>query len=322
MVDTKIIDQFENSFGEIYSNNNLILWQDYKGFINIYREDGDFVVQKKGYYNYQTFKNDNMYYFDANDNILKILKSDNEDIKIESINSNGYIWDKLFIKTNGRNLSCKNIISGSLFWQYTLPESHSYTDRFGILIEGKISKIIAIYKDILWTVVNTGDIIGFDVKDGHIKYELPSKIEDRKAYYDYATKTQLDEERGILFGLWHTYFWEIDTKNPLESYVLYDLRDEFDKWYIKAEMTVSEWSWKGDEIYFGEIYDADRKNNTNTIGVFNRQKKEILWAERVGNKGETLPIIQKVDFRNDRLYVLDGERVLHIFSIGSNDPLC
>lgn len=279
------------------------------------------------------------------DNILLgnfYINDEQEILQCRSLNGHDVFWSIdytstilycskcLYIVKFGDNLTklqlfALEINTGAKLWHYTIPSEYTYQQRFDDRIyQDEISHIIGVHGDLLWIVLATGRLLGLSVEDGTLVHELtrPNNYVDepyRRAYannvFRAALHTQLDEAKGILFGLWKTFYWEIDLKNPTSSYLLYDITASFQHWNISAEMPNGhEWAWEKDEIFFGEIYDSERRDSTtNTVGIFDRSKKEVTWADRVGKRGETQPMVQKIDYAAGRLYVLDGEGTLHIF---------
>lgn len=217
--------------------------------------------------------------------------------------------DIFFYKSNKIYLKALDNSNGKSIWQYTLPEGkYDVQTRFNGLKKGEISKVIGVYKDVVWVSLNFGTLLGLDVNSGELKYE----VLNQDAIIKKGLYTQLDTENGVLFGLRNTLYWEIDLNQSDMIFHDFDIAETCTKNNIRAEMPVYDWSWEGDEIFFGEIYDADRNKETNTIGIFNRKSKEISWSARIGEKGDTQPILQKIEYSTNRLYVLDGQSTLHI----------
>ncbi len=214
-------------------------------------------------------------------------------------------------------------IHGDFLWNYSLTEisydwytKSNYENAPNELRKGEISGIIGFYSETLWIVLNSGVILGLANDTGKLTYELvqPNNYGESKEPFNPAINTQIDSERGILFGLRNKYYWEIDLLGPENTYLLYDISASCDNWNISADMPLREWSWFEDKIYFGEIYDSPHNQNLNNVGVFDRKTREVVYAMRIGEGGrrDMLPNIQKIQFEAGRLYVLDGRQVLHI----------
>lgn len=230
-------------------------------------------------------------------------------------------WGKNYFSNDFLFVSQKeDIISYSLqnfhpLWQYALPDGlyDGYNPHFKQVKKAEISKIIGVYDGVLWVALNTGWLLGLDVVNGTEQHTIrqPSTFEQLRIFI--SLYTQLDSEKGVLFGLRNTHYWEIDLEKEVLSYQIYDISSSFQQFKIRAEMPIYDWIWLGNEIFFGEIYDADHRQDTNTVGIFDRTKREIIWADRIGKKGEIFPTVQKIDYAEQRLYVLDGECTLHVF---------
>lgn len=213
--------------------------------------------------------------------------------------------------------------SGIELWNHYLPDQKydwytksNYENGPDELHKGEISRIIGEYAGTLWIALNSGLLLGLESDSGKLVYELshPNNHDQDGTPFGPAINTQLDEINGILFGLRNKCYWEIDLADPQSKYRLYDISESCNTWRISADMPVREWSWLGNNIYFGEIYDSPHDQNLNNVGVFNRIKKEVVSAMRIGEGGrrDVLPNIQKIQFESGRLYVLDGRKVLHI----------
>ena len=205
--------------------------------------------------------------------------------------------------------------TGLSLWHFLLPEGvyDGYNVHFKQVKKGEISKIIGVYDGVLWVALNTGWLLGLDVDNGTGRHRIRQPIEFDEMRIFVGLYTQLDTQKRVLFGLRNTHYWEIDLEKEVLSYQIYDISSSCQQFKIRAEMPIYDWIWLGNEIFFGEIYDADHRQDTNTVGIFDRTKREIIWADRIGKKGEIFPTIQKIDYAEQRLYVLDGECTLHVF---------
>lgn len=214
-------------------------------------------------------------------------------------------------------------IPGDKLWSHSLFDSKydwytksNYENAPDELNKGEILRIIGEYAGTLWIVLNSGLLLGLNNETGELVHELmfPNNYPNEGQPFNRAINTQLDKEKGVLFGLRNNYYWEIDLNHPETGYYLYDVAESCESWHISADMPVREWSWVGDRIYFGEIYDSPHNPNLNNVGIFDRERKEVTYAMRMGDGGkhDVTPNIQKIQFESGRLYVLDGRKVLHI----------
>ncbi|WP_221391417.1 hypothetical protein [Dyadobacter sp. NIV53] len=200
--------------------------------------------------------------------------------------------------------------------KYDWYTKNNYENEPDELQKGEISRIIGEYAGTLWVALNSGLILGLETESGKLVYELshPNNHDQNGTPFGPAISTQLDERNGVLFGLRNKCYWEIDLADPQNRYQFYDVSQSCNAWHISADMPVREWSWCKNNIYFGEIYDSPHDQNLNNVGVFDRIKKEVISAMRIGEGGrrDVLPNIQKIQFESGCLYVLDGRKVLHI----------
>jgi len=217
---------------------------------------------------------------------------------------------------------CFNFSSGLPLWHYFIPSGvYDWVDGSGRTHQGEILKFIGVYDDILWIVLNSGRLLGLSKENGSFIYDLchpnlypftwseTNKIEGVNIYNYY---TQLDEKQGKLFGLSNIWYWEINLKSFQRSFEIIDISATLHENGIeRADAPVDYgWSFEGDEIYFGFTGRSLLKNN---IGIFNRRSQKVTWSQKVGYEGEYHPILSKIEFESNRLYVLDGENTLHIF---------
>lgn len=207
----------------------------------------------------------------------------------------------------------------SNLWQYDLPEGvYNWIDGSGRNTKGEIERIIGVYEGVLWLSLNSGRLLGLSVKDGFLLYNISQPnlypqgyvFREENKYLWYGRHWQLDTEKGVLFGLTSCYYFELDLNNPNETFAFYDISPTCEQHHIKANMPVLEWSWQGDEVFFG---DTDFKNQPSHVGIFNRKTRQITWTSRELGEDGIFKGINKVEYQDNRLYVLDRASTLHIF---------
>jgi len=206
--------------------------------------------------------------------------------------------------------------TGHPLWEYTLPEGKYDTeDTYSKqLYKGEIQRIIGVYEGILWVSLDRGNLLGLSAKEGQLIYDLAVPINFAEHFPDKAPRfganySQLDESRGVLFGMRLQYYWEINLQNPSQEYFLYDISSTCAETQTDASILEFE-TWLGDEVVFREIGFG---NDPAKIGIFNRQSKQITWtSQELGEEG-IFKGINKVELTEDRLYVLSKDSTLHVF---------
>jgi len=211
--------------------------------------------------------------------------------------------------------------SGQLLWQYHLPETYNWLRRVANIekpyeaTDAEIVKILGVYSGVLYIVLNSGRIVGLEENTGQ---EVFSKIEPDQLTLNYENEriytptilwlnTQLDVENGIIFGLLGDFYAEIDLKNSSKEYKVYDIGYQSNTKKIKC----TNWGvWQGDEIFFGETNFAKEPAR---VGIFNRKAKQVTWtSDELGDEG-VFKGLRKIDYAQNKLYILDMESTLHIF---------
>lgn len=251
------------------------------------------------------------------------------------INDSFFIYlftiEKLYYVKNKNSLNTLNQLTGETLWHYTLTENEfdwHYEEYDGQITikKAEILRIIGVYEDIVWVVLNSGFLLGIDTEKGvllHIVSQIknyhgsapiyPKRTHVAQESYGKAfnKRMQLDEEKGVLFGLSGLYYFEIDLKKPSESYEVYDTSETMTKNKIEADMSGSgyEWPWHKDEIYFGKNF-----SDGNNLGVFNRTTKQVTWATRVINQNGVVESFKKIECSENRMYALTQKtNTLYVF---------
>lgn len=250
------------------------------------------------------------------------------DIKSKLFNSTNiqhwgqsYWSNHLFIQRK-KHITSYSLINFTSFWHYELPERvynvqrrTGYIDKPFEEVNAEILKILGVYSGALYIVLNSGRIIGLEENTGQ---EVFTKIEPDQLTLNYENEriytptilwlnTQMDSENGIIFGLLGDFYAEIDLKNSLKAYKVYDIGYQSNTKKIKC----TNWGvWQGDEIFFGETNFAKEPAR---VGIFNRKTKQVTWtSDELGEEG-VFKGLRKIDYAQNKLYILDMENTLHIF---------
>ena len=66
------------------------------------------------------------------------------------------------------------------------------------------------------------------------------------------------------------------------------------------------------KVYNNHLYFSQEKGNT--IGVIDLTKKKLVWYTKLEiNSKDFIPIVTKMEFINNHLYILDSGNMLHVF---------
>jgi hypothetical protein len=254
----------------------------------------------------------------------------NEYLGLYDVTKNGYKWQReihfsiskiendILIISDAVNLTAIQLENGIELWTTKISQYKDFGDSYSPN-SAKFQRIIGVFNSIIWVTLNSGILLGFSFDTGEKKYEIsipvknPETIAFSNDYYWIGRYHQLDKTNGKLFGLRGNFYWEIDLANPAGMYEVFDISETCKKNGIRADMPVYEWPVQGNEILFGEIFDSPKNAGLNNVGIFNRDTKQIVWAERIGEEGEFLPVIQKLEMQDNKLYVQDGQNTLYVY---------
>ena len=216
--------------------------------------------------------------------------------------------------------------TGDALWQYDVPSEFDWVNELYINKpehhKADVRRLIGVYEGILWVTLNNGRLLGLNIENGNLVYNIHEVNQHGNNLLHpnlgpfWGNYLQLDTEKGVLFGLRQHYYYEIDLKSPIESYFLYDISESCKKSQIEADVAGYEWSWHGNEIYFGynrfgtHVYNNSGGNN---LGIFDRQKREVVWATRIEGDNGQVRNLSKIEYATGKVYALDQSQTLHIF---------
>ena len=219
------------------------------------------------------------------------------------------------IPSLSNKLDCYFLETGDLLWEFQLSEASYPQGEYGLAYEKNIVSVLGEYEGIVWVVTYLGHLIGLSTATGEVKHHLtvpnniPTSWGDWQVYVR-ARKSAIDHERGLIFGIDNTDYWECDLSNPEESYTYYDIEATCKEHNIVAKLAGYHPIWDKDELFFGQ---QEFGKNPSFVGIFNRSTKQITWtSHEVGEVG-TFQGLSKIDYTSGRLYVLDATSTLHIF---------
>ncbi len=232
----------------------------------------------------------------------------------------GYLVNEFRVIYKGASIQVYNLIN-ELIWQHELlKDNYLWSDNEQTKNNlGEFERIVGVHNNVLWITLNSGKLLGFYLETGEIMFDIylpnnsPENLVFFGNYYWIGRYHQIDKNQGKLFGLRGNFYWEIDLANPTETYEVFDISETCKQNNIRADMPAYEWPTQGNEILFGEIFESPKNPGLNNVGIFDRGAKQIVWTERIGEEGDFLPVIQKLEMLNDKLYIQDGQNNLFIY---------
>ena len=217
------------------------------------------------------------------------------------------------------NLICLDVTAGTIKWQKEI------TNPDGEIEERhkRIQKILGLYKDKLYIVNYASRIMELRASDGEmtgywsdlqgITWRITNTME-----YDALpapTNTILAPDEAKIFGLSWYFFWEVDLETKDISF--FDLTKEFKAAKVSVNVT-GKLTRQGERLFFTSSYSEKNEQNVwvkyYSIGAFNTKTRQIEWTHPfdftgVNGFASPAPIVEE-----DRLYVMDTQGTLHIFS--------
>lgn len=230
-----------------------------------------------------------------------------------------YYLNKIFYTTIEKKvISLKKI---NILWSFNLSNNFNFYRRSNYenapdeYYEAEIIRIIGEYEGVLWLVLNNGRLLGLDTQTGNLKHDLLKPLNfvgEEKRYFEVSLFSDIDKDKGILFGISHTHYFEIDLKNPEESYYYYDISETCKQNQIEADYPSYDLVWHGNEIFIGQNQLHYDKYPCG-VGIFDRATKQITWTSQLLEEKIIFKGIKKIDYSENRLYVLDMEGNLYVF---------
>jgi len=226
--------------------------------------------------------------------------------------------DEIFGIVMSENIEKKSIVaisleSGNQLWQFNLLKNNDWLTREGDEMICEFHRIIGISENILWTVLNSGVLLGIDIKSGEKKYELcqpnlfPKNYQIAEGFENvniFNRNSFLDEKNNQIFGINGFYYWEIGLDKPEEQFTMYDIQDSCVENGLELNNLAS---WSGEQIWFFH----GGKNNR--FGVLSRKNKLIEWSGEIKEVANQFPSIRKMECTDDRIFIQDYFNTLHIF---------
>ncbi|HEY8402292.1 MAG TPA: hypothetical protein VIK89_13580 [Cytophagaceae bacterium] len=249
--------------------------------------------------------------------ITELKKTADKTVVFSSTLSAHYSMIKdVLIVIEHKKLTAYKLENGSLKCQFDLaPYFIGYTTTDQSKLEDKIQNYIGLIGNVLWIGLSSGRLLAIDVENGSLVYQLGFKESDfpnfpyeikEGDYLPFGELMQLDEDKGEIIGLRDKYFMKVDLdqSEPRRKYI--DVGQSMAAHKISS--SYRNYSFPIDEQF---IYFCDDRQGK--IGVFDREKKEVIWSYELDMERDGIVQILEMKYANNRWYVLDRNDTLHIF---------
>jgi len=296
----------------------------YKKFIHIFTMysgntiidfNGKILFEKNDFSFYHFYNTDKFIGFDRK--IKKVVNSDGEILFDKKI-SKSFFFDKKMIFTLKYD---KEIVligtehPAQPLWQFDFTQLgtfQNYDDETTAVI---VSQILGVYNNIVWFYTNSEWFIGLDIDTGeqkHLLKNVPANnldgnihnyLEETEGFRFLETKYTLDKEKGIIHGLIHDKYYQIDlTKtDPIAS--IYGLHEEFKNKEIRPGNIKRHSVLVGNEFYF--IMDEQAK-----FGIIDIETKKVKY---VSPTITTKARLNQIQVSENKVYVLAFDATLYIY---------
>jgi hypothetical protein len=179
--------------------------------------------------------------------------------------------------------------------------------------------IICSVRNILWTFLNTGDLIGLESDSGKLLYktgEITSLNFTGKDQYLIADagmrvfkiKYRYDDTDNKIKGMFFRGYAEMDLNSPNPQINFWAIEDQMVAYGLKEihfEIAIGE----SDDIYFMDI-------NSSKWGIFNTRTKTIAYVSEkitIPDRPDAFTQLKQIKYAGGKVFVLDSNRTLHIF---------
>jgi hypothetical protein len=215
---------------------------------------------------------------------------------------------------NNQIIAAYDVTNFELLWDFNIAPHSRFNDSRQEIQEGIITNILGIHEDNLWLGISSGKLIELNIRTGKLERELGLQ-ESQFLNFNYSIKEgdyipwgdlmQLDKIKEQIIGLRDKYFMKIDLVNTqIREYI--DVGRSMNAFDINS--SYRNYVFPSDENY---IYFCDDRQGK--IGVFDRNKLEVIWSHELEIEHDGIAQILEMKYEDNRWYVLDRNDVLHIF---------
>lgn len=186
----------------------------------------------------------------------------------------------------------------------------------GSKIVDEIQNYIGLIENILWISLRSGRLLSFNIEIGSLEdlidfkrnlfpYDFLYKVNEDD-YLPFGELMQLDKSLREIIGLRDKYFMRINLTRtePRREYI--SLEKSMNSYNIISSYRNQAFPYDQNYIYFCD----DRKGK---IGVFDREKLEVVWSYELEMKRNGIAQILDMKYANNRWYIQDRNNVLHVF---------
>lgn len=299
--------------GDIFIISHFLVWQDMYGKSLIYDLRSKAILFKNS-------KGDEIYTFRRLDLINKSLIVTNRRINGQkeacffNINSKDFepinreiqvSVGELMLNIDKESTTLTSVnLEGKELWSFSVSGKH--TDIRGDGHSTTYMGTLGTYNGILWVWLSSGGLIGLDEKTGEFVKNIRLETSNDNQEFKFGGAMQIDANTASLIGLWSKYYIEVNLNDPSLPIKYTDLTESLECASISVSYRSHAFPYDAQFVYFCD----DRQGK---IGVFGREKKEVIWSYELDMKRDGIAQILEMKYANNRWYVLDRNDTLHIF---------
>lgn len=193
-------------------------------------------------------------------------------------------------------------------WKHVLSHLGELQGRTENQMDG-FQKFIGVTHNNLWVLAKSGTLIAINTETGIMTktFEWVDEYVDGERYRPNPTEAFIYQE-DYLYSLGH-YFLKINTKT-LEVEKKKLMLDAFhDGNKIKIRTSSIQHNYIS---FIASIYGTSWEK---IIGLFSIKEEKIIWTYQLfdNNKDKFIPVFNTPQLAENKLYILDNEKTLHIF---------
>ncbi len=204
-------------------------------------------------------------------------------------------------------IQLRSLLDGSEIWNFDVNSFGSFKYYNNEDLPYKVQQVICVNKDILWTLLFGGRLIGINIKNGKLLHDInflkiislvyPNSI-------NYSVQIHFDEDNEEIIWLTNQNLIKIDLNTLEVKHVKdYSIGPREQHWRFMTSTI------KDNLIYFTGDY-GWKLGVANVIGVMDKKSGEVLWSQAL-EKTRGLPTPPQVS--ENKLYVLSASKTLYIF---------
>lgn len=244
------------------------------------------------------------------------LKSKNVLWSSKNITSCSMIGDVL-LSIEYENLVVYQLHDGCLKSRFDLtPYLIDFTTTDQSKSEGKIQNYIGLTGGVLWIGLSSGRLLAINTTIGSLEHQVgfqesplpedfPYEIREGD-YLPFGELMQLDVDKSEIIGLRNRYFMKVDLSKSVPRREYVDIGESMEAHQISSSYRNYTFPFDAQFVYFCD----DRQGK---IGVFDRNKKEVVWSYQLEMERDGIAQILEMKYADNRWYVLDRNDTLHIF---------